>query len=152
MLQDQTNTAPAAARTPSEIIHRELLWSGGVIEVKPPKEAALKSAGDLKFINFWRTVRGGSVNLFVHGSDQIDPVTYRGKKIFAKVEVWRKDLADERSFLYVDLKPTDERPTCRLIVESGLSISIPKTEEIFTVQTPKPLSGIVVIAKLKPEE
>lgn len=137
---------------------RTLLWSGGIVELKIPstiKTTAIDLDGrSLSFAQFARNIRGGVVNIFVHTDE---PATYAGRRIAGEVEVWKKVLADGRSFIYIDIKPVDRVPalciaTHRLIVEQKLDLSVHPNEVVFSVQTPSPLEGIVVIATLKVEK
>lgn len=145
------DVAPATSspRTTVEVTKRESLWRDGVISIKIPSVCREGAFQDIHFIEFARFVKGGAVHFYVRSDD---PTQHCGKTITAEVEVMCKDLADGRSYLYVDLRPTTERPTHRLIVEPRLNLSVPQGQTLFQFQTPAPLEGIVVIAKPKSPE
>src|SRR3990167_7062365 len=104
-------------RQPVAVLKRELLWSGGIIEIKIPAVCREGAFEDIKFIQLARFVKGGVVNFFVHNQK---PTLYCGKTITASVEVLCKKYADGRAFLYVDLRPITKPATHRLVVEPRL--------------------------------
>src|SRR3989344_2151247 len=95
-------TALRQVRQPVAVLKRELLWEGGIIEIKIPAICREGAFEERKFIQFAKFVKGGVVNFFVHDDN---PTQHCGKTITASVQVFRKEHADGRSFLYVDLKP-----------------------------------------------
>lgn len=138
------------ARVPSTVTNRQLLWQGGVVEVQIPQDASLgafmEGGANIAFLQFKRTVKGGIVNCFLLGGNLEE---YRGRKIHAAVEVRRKDLADGRSFLYLDFHPVarDKPITHRLAVMSGPADTSGRG---VVFPTPAPIVGYVIITS--PEE
>lgn len=130
-------------RQPVAVFKRELLWKGGIIEIKVPVVCREGAFEDIRFVQFIRQVKGGVVNFFVHNDN---PTRHCGKTITASVQVFRKDHADGRSFIYVDLLPTTAPATHRLVVEPRHVFDI---KDAVVFQTPTPLQGTVVIKELK---
>ncbi len=143
-------SATSSPRTPTPVKERKLLWSDGVVEVNIPKVVRASAFDDgekkIPFIQFARLVTGGVINFFIHTDN---PDTFAGKTITANVKVYRREHEDGRSFLYVDLEPVDQPATRRLVVEPKFNLSMRASEVIRQTQTPAPLQGMVVIAKLK---
>ena len=131
-------------RQPVAVLKRELLWSGGIIEIKIPAVCREAAFENIKFIQFARTVKGGFLNFFLHSQD---PTRHCGKTITTSVQVFCKEHADGRSFIYVDLLPTTAPATHRLVVEPRHVFDI-KDAAVF--QTPTPLQGTIVIKELNP--
>ncbi len=143
------DVAPLAtsSRISVEVIKRESLWRGGIVEIKIPLVCREGMTNDLHFIQFARTVKGGLINFFVRDEN---PIQHCGRTITAEAEILRKEYADGRSFVYVDLRPApDKAATLRLIVEQKLNLSVPRNEVLFAAQTTLPLEGIVVISTRK---
>ena len=129
-------------RQPVAVLKRELLWSGGIIEIKIPPVCRGGAFEDIKFIQLARFVKGGVVNFFVHSQK---PTLYCGKTFTASVEVFCKKHADGRSFLYVDLKPTTAQATHRLTVMDAIPGVTSWAPFATVLLTPAPLQGAVVI-------
>ena len=130
-------------RQPVDVLKRELLWDGGIIEIKIPAVCREGAFENIKFIQFIRQVKGGVINLFVHDDN---PAQHCGKTITASVQVFRKEHADGRSFLYVDLRPITKPATHRLVVEPRLVYDL---KNAIVYHTALPLQGTVVITELK---
>lgn len=130
-------------RQPVAVFKRELLWKGGIIEKKIPAVCREGAFENIKFIQFAWFVKGGVVNFFVHDDD---PTRHCRKTITASVEVFRKEHADGRSFLYVDLRPIIKPATHRLVVEPRHVFDI---RDAVVFQTPTPLQGTIVIKELE---
>ena len=135
-------SATSSKRQPVAVLKRELLWDGGIIEIKIPAVCREGAFEDIKFIQFARFVKGGVVNFFVHSQK---PTMYCGKTITASVQVFRKERADGRAFLYVDLRPITKPATHRLVVNPQVSIVYPAL--CVVLKTPSPLHGEIVITK-----
>ncbi|OGC86573.1 hypothetical protein A3D70_00855 [Candidatus Adlerbacteria bacterium RIFCSPHIGHO2_02_FULL_54_18] len=134
----------ALARQPVAVLKRELLWNGGVVQIKVPAVCREGGFEDIKFIQFARFVKGGMVNFFVHDDS---PTQYCGKIVTASMQVFRKEHADGRTFLYVDLRPIAKSATHRLVVEPGLVYTL---RDAVVYHTPAPLQGSIIITKIKP--
>ena len=135
-------SATSSKRQPVAVLKRELLWKGGIIEIKIPAVCREGTFEDIKFIQFARFVKGGVVNFFVHDDN---PAQHCGKTITASVQVFRKEHADGRAFLYVDLRPITKPATHRLVVNPQVSIVYPAL--CVVLKTPSPLHGEIVITK-----
>src|SRR3989344_4217751 len=135
-------SATSSKRQPVAVLKRELLWQGGIIEIKIPAVCRDGAFEDIKFIQFARFVKGGVVNFFVHNDN---PTQHCGKIITASVQVFRKEHADGRSFLYVDLLPTTAQATHRLTVMDAIPGVTSWTPFATVLLTPAPLQGAVVI-------
>ena len=143
--------APAATsspkRAPVPVKKRELLWSGGTVEIKVPVDARYGEFKDgkgntLPFLKFARSVKGGMINFFVHNHK----LECRGRKIKAEVQVWRKEFEDGREFLYIDLRPVlqDTPFTHRLVVMSGAPGTwLSQDGAVF--ETPWPLQAAIIL-------
>ena len=139
-------SATSSKRQPVAVLKRELLWDGGIIEIKIPAVCREGAFEDIKFIQFARFVKGGVVNFFVHNQK---PTLYCGKTITASVEVLCKKYADGRAFLYVDLRPITKPATHRLVVEPRLVFDL-RNDTLYHMHTPAPLQGTVIIKELQP--
>ncbi len=132
---------------PSPVVKRELLWSGGVIQIKVPATARKMRlqtpSGEVCYLQFPQLIRGGVVNIHVH-ADKLDD--YLGKKIITEVCVFRKEHENGRSFLYVDMYPMkdDTQVTNRLAVMQMVP-GTQFTEGALVFETPAPLQGAIVI-------
>lgn len=115
-------TSPSTARTPRKVISRDLLWDKGTISIVVPTTAREGEFSDesvsLKFLQFTRNIKNGVVNLFVHGDDL---KSLRGKEIVAHVNLYRKCMDDGKSYLYVDLIPTNGAATHLMRIDGGPS-------------------------------
>lgn len=127
---------------PVAVLKRELLWSGGIIEIKIPGVCREGAFEDIRFIQFARFVKGGVVNLFVHDDN---PTQHCGKVITASVQVFCKEYADGRTFLYVDLRPMTKPATHRLTVMDAIPGVTSWAPTATVLLTPAPLQGAVVI-------
>ncbi|HEY0010477.1 MAG TPA: hypothetical protein VGB97_01015 [Candidatus Paceibacterota bacterium] len=141
---------------PVPVIARETLHTGPVVKVKVPvgaNDGAYPDGDEMvPFMAFHHNVPGGFVKFFVHSGD----AALRGKTITASASVHRKQLQDDRLYLYVDLHPVDaDTPvTHRLAV-------LPKGPGSWDAldhtkfETPAPINGLVIFAppeaKLVPE-
>ena len=132
------------------VTERECLWKGGTVLITVPVSARAwefpSSEGGGRYVQFTKDMKGGVVNLFVHAER---PGQFRGKKIVANVEIWKKTLVDGREYLYVDLRPVaDAKPTHRLVViaveKKGLKID----DLSIAFGTPAPLVGTIVFAPI----
>ena len=148
---DAAPQAASSPRIPGKIVKRELLWSGGVIQVKVPVESATgcfkQGEKEIRFLRFARHVKGGVVNFFVHDAGDLE--LFLGQKITAEVRVYRKDYEDGRKFLYIDLLRVvaPQRVTHRLAVMPGTpGMQVPRPEGSVVFETPLPLHGAIVIA------
>ena len=137
-----------ASRT--EVLDRPLLHSGAIVSYQLPKNTRLSSislddGSSLEFIQFATNLPGGVVNIFVHSND----LALSGMTIRARVEIREKRLANDRSFLYVDLYPVDmaEAPTHKLVV---LSREFSRQDHWVVFDTPGSIRGF--IALIEPEE
>ncbi len=137
-------SATSSKRMPVAVLKRELLWEGGIIEIKIPSVCREGSFENLKFIQFARFVRGGVVNLFLHDDN---PTQHCGKTITASVQVYSKEHADGRSFLYIDLRQVTKPATHRLVVEPQ---HVFDAKDAAVYRTPAPLQGTIVIKELQP--
>ncbi len=135
-------------RQPVAVLKRELLWKGSVVVVKVPKDARVTQVsnpvGDLSYAQFPQLVRGGVVNMHIHTGTPADLI---GKTIKASVEVYKKEHADGREFIYVDFHPiADDTPvTHRLAVMQMIPGITRFAKEALVFETPAPLQGAVVI-------
>ena len=129
-------------RQPVAVLKRELLWEGGIIEVKIPAVCREGAFENIKFIQFPRLVKGGVVNVFLHSHDT---AKYCGKTVTASAQVFRKEHAAGRSFLYVDLLPTTAPATHRLTVMDATPGVTSWAPAATVFLTPPPLQGAVVI-------
>lgn len=131
---------------PREVSKRIVLWDGGVIAIKIPKDAELIEAEDLgiTYLRFSRPARGGHVNVFVHGND---PSRFRGTRIIARPEVWKKIYTDGQAYLYIDIHPLDEgEVNSRLVVVAEEALdNLKGFIEPSIFRTPEPLEGVIVI-------
>jgi hypothetical protein len=102
--------------------------------------------GDAKYLQFARNVKGGVVNIFVHG-DGINQ--FRGEQIIAEAQVMEKTLQDGRVFIYIDLLPQreDVKATHKLVVMSAADV-IAAPERSVSFMTPRPMEGVVILAPL----
>ena len=139
-------TAMRQVRQPVAVLKRELLWEGGIIEIKIPAICREGAFEERKFIQFAKFVKGGVVNFFVHDDN---PTQHCCKTITASVEVFRKEHADGRSFIYVDLQPITKPVTHRLVVEPRLVFDL-RNDTLYHMHTPAPLQGTVIIKELQP--
>ena len=139
-------TALRQVRQPVAVLKRELLWEGGIIEIKIPAICREGAFEERKFIQFAKFVKGGVVNFFVHDDN---PTQHCGKTITASVQVFRKEHADGRSFLYVDLQPITKPATHRLVVEPRLVFDL-RNDVLYNMMTSEPLQGTIIITELKP--
>lgn len=132
---------------------RETLWAGGeVVSLRVPLDAREGSfpspEGNSRYLRFAQNVRGGAVNIFVHGTE---PARFRGTRVTAEVKVLKKTLADGRSFLHVNLLPVPVQEdtvsrTHRLAVMSESDVIL--EEGFVSFKTPDPLEGMIVLAPL----
>ena len=129
-------------RQPVAVLKRETLWEGGIIEIKIPAVCREGALENIKFIQFPRLVKGGVINFFVHDDN---PAQHCGKTITASAQVFRKEHADGRSFLYVDLRPTTAPATHRLTVMDAIPGVTGWAPAATVFLTPTPLQGAVVI-------
>ncbi|MSR70716.1 hypothetical protein EXS62_01615 [Candidatus Kaiserbacteria bacterium] len=136
-------------RPPVAVAKRDLLWSGGVVQLKVPANARTLSApnpegGAICYLQFPQVVKGGMVNIHVHTER---PDDYVGKKVTAKTEVFVKEHQDGRRFVYIDLKPVadDTEPTHRLAVMQMVPGVTRFADGALVFETPAPLQGAVVI-------
>lgn len=115
---DVAPEATSAITTERAIVGRKKLWSGGVISISIPGDAAKSSVdtddGTIHFLAFGRGIKGSSVRLYVHTEDE-DLI---GTNIRASIKVMRRDFSDGHFSLYVDLSPVSKetRITHRLSV------------------------------------
>ena len=149
-----SNGSPSKPRpAPVPVRSRATLWEGGVISLKVPAMAQCQTgaAGKVTYLQFFRHVKGGGVNFYIH---HINPTSLAGKRVRARMSVMQKDLEDDRSYLHIDLVPVkDHEPvTHRLIIESTLALSVHPKKVLFQVQTPSPLAGIIVVTAAEPDE
>lgn len=92
------------------------LTAGTVVEIKVPAKAGIRNfpaevGEENTYTHFSHPFKGGMVNLHVRTRDVV-----AGSVLHAKVQVVHKIMPDGREFLYVDLFPTDEAVTHRLVV------------------------------------
>lgn len=129
-------------------VKRETVHAGGeVVSMKVPlnaREGLFPSPeGNNQYLQFAQNVRGGAVNIFVHGTE---PARFRGMRVTAKVSVLKKTLEDGRRFLHINLLPVDEPRTHRLAVMSESDVIL--EEGFVSFKTPDPLEGKIVLAPL----
>lgn len=135
-------TSSAKPKTPGQVVERKTLWHGGTVSINVPAECRDGVFEGMHFIQFARHVVGGLVNFFVHDST---PAQYKGKTIVAEAEVIFKKFADGRSFIHVDLRPTNGNPTHMLdLVYKHLKSS----PEKLVFKTPHPLKGAFEISQI----
>jgi hypothetical protein len=136
-----------STRAPIAVTNRELLWSGGVIEISVPADAAerryTEMEDDVHYLQFSRNIKGGVVNCFVHTND----TSFLGKKITAEIAVMRKTLVDGRTYLYIDLRPVERTTiiTHRLAIvanEPGMWSG----NDWVMFETPSPLRGAIILS------
>ena len=141
-------TSAGAARVPGEIVSREILWKGPIIEVTVPKDSTMGTYPDGKelvpFLRFAHRVTGGFVNCFVHTNKP----ALCGATFSAEVCIMKKVFADGRSFVHVDYLPTPKpKPaTHQLMVVSGKGYKRNDGWRLF--ETPAPVDATVVLAPL----
>lgn len=132
-------------------VKRETVHAGGeVVSLRVPLDAREGSfpspEGNNPYLQFAQNVRGGAVNIFVHGTE---PARFRGTRVTAKVRVLKKTLADGRSFLHINLLPVQEDTVSRTHRLAVMSESDVILEEGFvSFKTPDPLEGMIVLAPL----
>lgn len=136
--------------TRTEVLARVLLHADAIVSYQLPKNTQLRSmtledGKVLEYIQFHTNLPGGVVNIFVHSSD----LTLSGTTIRARAEIREKKLANDRSFLYIDLHLVDkaEVPTHKLVV---LSSDFPRQDHWVVFDTPGSIRGF--IALIAPEE
>lgn len=135
-------------RTPRKVTKRGVHRRGGVVKLRVPAGASegtyTGENGTVRFLRFPRNIRGGFVNFFVHTSDDL-----RGKKISARVSVLKITYEDGMEYLYLDFIPVSdtEQVTHQLLVMSQGDV-VPDAEA-DVIETPEPLSGLIVLTKLK---
>lgn len=138
----------ATSPKPTNEATRTLLWSGGVVEMKvfDRAKAGYFGEGDdrIDFIQFAVGVPGGLVNMFVHSTEY---EKYVGKHVIAEATVHRKEFKDGRAFLYVDLLPTDKKPTHWLTARPRKE-GATHSPGAVVFKTPEPLRGEIVITEL----
>ncbi len=150
MQQQAVATGPSFTITkPGVVAERKIIWDEGVVQMDIPLESRLGEynlEGSLiYYLQFAKTVRGGLVNIFVHG-DNLNQ--YRGDTITAAVQIFLKHFVDGREFLYIDLHPLQAPAvvTHRLaIVSSELDMVQGDYEEQLVFETPAPLRGAIVV-------
>jgi hypothetical protein len=135
----QDATSSPRAHTPTPVQERRKLWAEGSVSIKIPEIAKWaffrNEEVDVDFLQFGRTIKGGTINMYVHDARN----EMIGKTITAKAELWQKTLIDGRSFFYIDLHPSqDAKPTHRLIVMDGA------TDIQGAFMTPSPMKGYVL--------
>jgi|SRR3989344_5032158 len=137
-----TSSSPSSKVPPGQITERKSLWRGGTVSIIVPTECRDGTFGDIHFIQFARHVVGGLVNFFVHDSN---PEQHKGKTIVAEVELVFKKFADGKSFVHVDLRPTNGKPshTLDLIYKHFKS-----SPEKLVFKTPHPLRGAIEISQI----
>lgn len=137
----------ASTTVPAPIKSRETLWTGGIVKMKVPSfiNDGVYDNGEeeLSYLHFFRPIRGGGVNMFVHSDDtRLVNTTIR-----ASVTVIKKIFTDGREYLHIDLKPVpDDTPvTHRLsIMNKGQGSWDDGSHLIF--ETPPPLSGLIILS------
>lgn len=139
--QEATSARPRVA-----VVGREMLWTGGIVEMKVPADATEGvyngDGEEIHYLTFDCGVKGGVVKCFVHTDDP----SCCGRKIKAEIMVMSKTLADERTYLYVDLRPVMDTVllTHRLAImpnEPGMWANYE-----LRFETPHPLRGAIILA------
>lgn len=131
-------------------IQRELLWDESeTVLIKIPMNGTIgeypSSSGAKQFLQFRQNVKGGVVNVHYHDSNLL---SFFGKKVIVRPEIWMKTNSDGRKFLYVDLYPVPTqslKPTHRLTVLNCGIDEIVEDKDFCIFETPLPLIGAVVI-------
>lgn len=135
-------------QAPKEASSRIRLWNGGTVEMKVPRGAKPGNYGEgaerINFLHFAYTVPGGVMNFFVHTDE---PELYIGKHVTANAEVYRKEVSDGRSFLHIDLIPTDRKPTHKLGIKPQKE-GAEYAPHVVVLKTPPPLKAEIVISIL----
>jgi len=92
-----------------EVVSRELLDEGFLCSLALPKNIVKKVLPNgVTYEQFGVPVDGGWLNF--HLFDRQNCVM-RGKRVWVECKMFKKEMADGRIFLYVDLLPTENRPT-----------------------------------------
>lgn len=100
--------------------------------------------GRIIYFSFTHSVKGGSVPVHVRASD---PAQYKGQKITARAEIWKKKRANGVCEDYIDLYPVAGRATHLMCVTDTESIPpCYRTGRVRTHQVPKPMKGLIIFA------
>lgn len=122
-------------------IARDIIWNGGVAKVLVARDAAAGAFAEFKYFRFNRGFKGGMVSFFVHSENP----EIIGREITVSVQLMQRTLQDGRKYLYVDLKPTRDVATLRIMVADSQQkrrIKIPEGSLVFDM--PAPLAGAVM--------
>jgi hypothetical protein len=92
----------------NNVVSRELLGTAVVSIPQPAIVKKFTTPEDEPYEQFGVPVAGGFINFHLFDRAQCQT---RGKKIWVKAQIWKKTMSDGMEFLYVDLRPTEERLT-----------------------------------------
>lgn len=137
------------------VAKRVKLWEGGTFQVKVPADAKLLDGKNIgkEYLQFYRPVARGKVNVFVHGKN---PSQFLGAETLCRAEIWEKTYKDGRRYRYVDFyvlgfHDSDPPATHDWRVIQGKDAIIPKAmramKNIEHFPTPAPLEGFVIIGE-----
>ena len=102
--------------------------------------------GTITFYSFKYSVKGGSVFAHVRAEQ---PELYRGQRIRARVEVWRKRRQCGENELFIDLYPVDRTPVNKMCVTGTDPIPRRYRGRHVRIHTvPQPMSGFVIFAPI----
>jgi len=101
---DESLTPPT-----NEVVSRELIAEGFVCSLALPKNIVKKVLPDgTVYHQFGVPVLGGWLNFHLFNRQNC---VMRGKRVWVDCKIFKKEMADGKVYLYVDLYPTEDRPT-----------------------------------------
>jgi hypothetical protein len=91
------------------VVGRTLLAEGIICSlVKPKQMTSVQMTNGPKYDHFYVPVTGSAINFHLFDRHK---VILDDKRLRVECKVWKKDMSDGNSHLYVDLHPTDKQPT-----------------------------------------